>query len=183
MRLLSLLLKILHYPCRTFRNFKKIFFRCLVKPVSPKGNQLWIFIGRTDAEAEASILWPPDVKSWLVGKDPDAGKDWGQEEKRMTEDEVVGWRHWFNGHGFEQTLGDDEGQGSLACCSPWGHKELDMIEQLNNERTMRLTTSGLICSLLDLHCLTQDLSLGFSDSTRGPRAQGVRLSSCSQACN
>ena len=86
-----------------------------IKSVNLKGNQPWIFIGRTDAEAEAPILWPPDGKSQLTGKDPDAGKDWRQEEKEMTEDEVVGWHHWLNGHAFEQTLGDGEGQGSLAC--------------------------------------------------------------------
>ena len=88
------------------------------KPVNPKGNQTWIFIGRTDAEAEASILWLPDAKNWLIGKDSDAGKDWGQEEKGMTEDEMVGGHQWLNGHEFEQTLGDSEGQGSLVCCSP-----------------------------------------------------------------
>ena len=84
-----------------------------------------MFIGRTDAEAEAPILWPPDAKSQLTGKDPDAGKDWRQEEKGMTEDEMVGWHHRLNGHEFEQTLEDSEGQGSLVCCSPWGGKELD----------------------------------------------------------
>ena len=92
-----------------------------VKPVHPKGNQSWIFIGRTHAEAEAPILWPPDVKSWLIGKDPDAGKDWRQEEKGMTEDEMVGWHHRLNGHEFEQALEDSEGWGSLVCCSPWDH--------------------------------------------------------------
>ena len=102
-----------------------------IKPVNAKGNQPWIFIGRTDAEAEASILWPPDTKSWLTGKDPDAGKDWRQ-EKGMTEDELVGWHHRLYGHEFEQTLGDGEGQGRLACCSPWCHKESDTTEWLNN---------------------------------------------------
>ena len=97
----------------------------------PKGNQTWIFIGRTDAEAETPILWPPDVKNWLIGKDPDAGKDWRQEEKGITEDEMVGWHHQLNGHEFEQALGVGDGQGSLACCSPWGRKESDMIEWLN----------------------------------------------------
>ena len=87
-----------------------------IQPVNPKGNQPWIFIGRTDAEAEAPILWPLDVKSRLIGKDPDAGKDWGQ-EKGVTEDEIIGRHHWLNGHEFEQTPGDIEGQGSLACCS------------------------------------------------------------------
>ena len=90
-----------------------------------QGNQPWIFIGRTDAEAEAPILWPPDEKSWLIGKDPDAGKDWSQEEKGMTEDEMVGWYHRLSGHEFEQALGDGEGQGNLECCSPKGRKELD----------------------------------------------------------
>ena len=89
-----------------------------VKPVNPKGNQSWIFIGRTDAEAEAPILWPCDVKSWLIGKDPDAGKDWRQTEKEMTEDEMAGWHHQLNRE-FEQVPVDGEGQGGLACCSPW----------------------------------------------------------------
>ena len=93
-----------------------------IKPVNPKGNQLWIFIGRTDAEAVAPILCPPDVKNQLIGKDRDARKDWGQEEKRVAEDEMVGWHYWLNGHEFEQTPGDSEVQGSLACCSLWGHK-------------------------------------------------------------
>ena len=93
-----------------------------IKPVNPKGNQPWIFIGRTDAEAEAPILWPPNAKSQLIGKDLDAGKDRGQ-EKGMTEDEMAGWHHWHNGHEFEQTLGDSEGQGILMCCSPRGYKQ------------------------------------------------------------
>ena len=92
-----------------------------IKPFNPKGNQLWTLFGRTDAEAEAPVLWPPDVKNWLIGKDPDAGKDWRKEEKKATEDEMVGWYHQLNGHEFEQALGDSEEQGSLACCSPWGH--------------------------------------------------------------
>ena len=96
-----------------------------------KQNQPWIFTGRTDAEAEAPIFWPPDVRSWLIGKDPVAGKDWGEEEKGVTEDEMVGHHHRFNGHEFEQTPGDGEGQGSLACCSPQGHKELDRTERQN----------------------------------------------------
>ena len=94
-----------------------------IKPVNPKGNQSWIFIGRMDAEAEAPIFWPPDVKNWLIGKVPDAREDWRQEEKGTTEDEMVGWHHWLNGHEFEQALGDGEGQGRLVCCSPWGRKE------------------------------------------------------------
>ena len=90
-----------------------------IKPVNSKRNQSWIFIGRTDAETEAPVLWPPDAKNWLIGNDPDVGKDWRQEAK----DEMVGWHHRLNGHEFEQTPGDDEGKESLACCSPWGHKE------------------------------------------------------------
>jgi len=102
-----------------------------INPVHPKGKQSWLFIGRTDAEAETPILWPPDAKNWLIWKDPDAGKDWRQEEKGTTEDEMVEWRNWFDGHEFEQVPVVGEGQGSLACCSPWGFKELDMTVQLN----------------------------------------------------
>ena len=89
-----------------------------LQPVYPKGNQLWIFIGRTDAKAETPIVWPPDAKNWLTGKDPDAGKVWRQEEKGMTEDEMVGWHHWLDGHEFEWTPGVGDSQGGLACCSP-----------------------------------------------------------------
>ena len=92
---------------------------CKIKPVNPKGNQSWIFTGRTDAEAEAPMLWPPDMKSWLTRKDPDAGKDWRQEEKGMTENEMVGWHHQLNGHEFEQALGVGDGQESLPCYSSW----------------------------------------------------------------
>ena len=99
-----------------------------IKPVNPKGNQPWIFIRRTDAEADAPILRPRDMKNWLIEKDPDAGKDWRQEEKRMTEDEIIGWHHQLYGHEFEQSPGVADGQGSLACCSPWGCKEPDMTE-------------------------------------------------------
>ena len=89
---------------------------------------------RIDIEAEAPILWPSDAKSGLTGKDPDAGKDWGQEEKGAAEDEMIGWYHWLNGHEFEQTLGDGEGQGSLVCCSPWGRKQLDKTEWMNHNK-------------------------------------------------
>ena len=106
-----------------------------IKSVTPKGNEPWIFIRRTDAEAEVSVLWPPDGKSQLTGKDPDAGKDWGQEEKGKTEDEMVGGHHRPNGHEFEQAPGDGEGQGSLVCCSPRGGKEPDRTEGLNKEGT------------------------------------------------
>ena len=101
-----------------------------IQSVYPKGNQSWIFIGRTDAEAEAPILCPPDEKNWLTGKDPDAGKNWRQEEKGMTEDEMFGWRHWLYGLEFEQAQGVGDEQGNLACCRPWGHKESDVTEQL-----------------------------------------------------
>ena len=105
-----------------------------IKPVNPRGNQPWKFAGRTDAEAEAPILWPPDAKSWLTAKDSDAGEDWEQEEEGATEEEIVGWPHRLNGHEFEQILGDSEGQGSLACYSPWYHKGSDMTEWLNNNK-------------------------------------------------
>ena len=104
-----------------------------IKPVNPKGNQPWIFIGGTEAEAEALIVWPTDVKIQLTGKVPDARKYWREKEKGTTEEEMVGWHHWLNGHEFAQTLGDGEGQGSLACCTPWDHKESDMTEWLNNK--------------------------------------------------
>ena len=128
-----------------------------IKPVHPKGNHSWIFIGRTDAEAEAPILWPPDAKNWLIRKHPDAGKDWRPEEKGMTEDEMVRWHHQLSGR--EQALGDGEGQGSLACCSPWGHKESDTTEQLNNNiHFYRVSQSGTYKCRWEtvfpsLHCL------------------------------
>ena len=105
-----------------------------IKPVNHEENKFWIFIWRTDAEAEAPILCLPDVKSWLIWKDPDAGKDWRQEEKGTTEDEMVGWHHQPNGHGFEQVQGDSEGQRSLEHCSPWGHRELNTTYWLNNSK-------------------------------------------------
>ena len=120
-----------------------------IKPVNPKGNQPWIFIGRIDAEGVAPVLWLPDVKSWPTGKDSKTGKDWGQ-EKRGAEDELVGWYHWLNGHEFEQTPGDSEGQGRLECCSLWGHKESDTTEQLNSNNNVHLhlwkfTTWRFVC--------------------------------------
>ena len=102
-----------------------------IQPVHPNGDQFWVFIGRSDVEAETPILWPPDEKIWLIGKDPDAGKDWGQEEKGMTEDEMVGWHHRLNGQGFGWTPRVGDGQGGLACCCSCGHKESDTTEQLN----------------------------------------------------
>ena len=115
---------------------------CKIKPVNTKGNQSWVFFGRTDAEAETPILWTPDVKNWLIGKDPDAGKDWRQEKKEPTEDEIVEWHHWLNGHEFEQAPIVGDGQGSLVCYSPWSQKESDMTEQLNLE-----TELGSYCSV------------------------------------
>ena len=102
-----------------------------IQPVYPKRDQFWVFIGMTDIEAEAPILWPPDVKSWLICKDPDAGKDWRQEEKGTTEDEMVGWHHQLNAHGFGWTPGVGDGQAGLACCGSWGHEEADTTERLN----------------------------------------------------
>ena len=106
-----------------------------IQRVHPKGDQSWEFIGKTDAKAETPILWPPHAKSWLIGKDPHAGRDWGQEEKGTTEDEIVGCYHQFNGHEFEWTSGVGNGQGGLACCDLWGRKESDMTELLNWTKT------------------------------------------------
>ena len=137
---------------------------CKIKPVNPKGNQPCIFSRRTDAEAEAPILWPPDVKSQLIVKDPDDGKDWGQDEKWVTEDGTVGWHHWLNRHEFEQTPGDSEGQGSLSCWSPWGHRELDMINNWTKTTTRKLEAEAplyialsLFLSLLNSSCQYLDL--------------------------
>ena len=124
-------------------------------PVNPKGNQSWIFIGRTDAEAETSIFRPPDAKNWLLGKDPDPGKDWRQEKKGTTEDEMVGWHYWLDGHESEQTLGVGDGQGSLACCSPWVTKSRT---RLSNWTKLKTHTNKL--NFIKLHkagdfaCLT-----------------------------
>ena len=101
-----------------------------IQPVHPKGNQSWIFIGRTDPEAETPIFWPPDAKNWLIWKDPDSGNDWRWKEKETTNDEMIEWHHRQDGHEFEQAPGVGDGQGSLACCSPWGHRESDMTEWL-----------------------------------------------------
>ena len=102
-----------------------------IRPVHPKGDQSWVFIGGTDVEAETPILWPPDAESWLIWKHPDAGKGWGQEKKGMTEDEMVGWHHQHNGHGFGWTPGIGDGQGGLAYCGSQGRKESDTTEWLN----------------------------------------------------
>ena len=102
-----------------------------IQVVHPKGDQPWVFFGRNDAEAETPIFWPPHAKSWLIGKDSDAGRDWGQEEKGTTEDEMAGWHHWLDAHESKWTPGVGDGQGGLVWCDSWGHKELDTTEQLN----------------------------------------------------
>ncbi len=101
-----------------------------IQPVHSEGDQPWDFFGRNDAKAETPVLWPPHVKSWLIGKDPDAGRDWGQEEKGTTEDEMAGWHHWLDGRESEWTPGVGDGQGGLVCCDSWGLKELDTTERL-----------------------------------------------------
>ena len=102
-----------------------------IQAVHSKGDRSWVFFGRNDAKAETPVLWPPHAKSWLIGKDSDAGRDWEQEEKGTTEDEMAGWHHRLDGREFEWTPGVGDGQGGLACCNSWGHKELDTAEQLN----------------------------------------------------
>ena len=124
-----------------------------IQPVHPK-DQSWVFIERTDVEAETPILWPPDVKSWLIGKDPDAGKDWGQEDKGTTEDEMVGWHHWLNGHGFGWTLGVGDGKGGLECCGSWGHKESETTERLNWTDPHKMSTK------IHIECLLQNACQG-----------------------
>ena len=119
-----------------------------IKPVNPKGNQSWILIGRANAEVEAPILRPPYVKSRLIGKDPDTGKDWRQEEKGLTEEEMIGWHHRLDGHEFEQALRVGDGQGSLVCCSPRGCKESDMTDWLTTKKIQSLVFLFLISSPL-----------------------------------
>ena len=119
---------------RIARRDKKVFLSAQCKEIQPvhsEGDQPWVFIGRNDAKAETPVLWPPHEKSWLIGKDSDAGKDWRQEEKGTTEDEMAGWHHQLNGRESEWTLGVGDGQGGLACCDSWGHKESDTTERLN----------------------------------------------------
>ena len=114
-----------------------------IQPVHPKEDQSWVFIGRTDAEAETLILWPLHVKSWLIWKDSDAGRDWGQEEKETTQDEMTGWHHWLYAHEFGWTLGIGDGQGGLACCNSWGCKESDTTERLNWTELVQTTVLSL----------------------------------------
>ena len=108
-----------------------------IQPVHPKGDQSWVFFGRIDAKSETPILWLPHVKRWLIGKDSDAGRDWGQEEKGTTEDEMAGWHHWLDGCESQWTAGVGDGQGGLACCDSWGRKESDMTERLNWTEVLR----------------------------------------------
>ena len=125
-----------------------------IQPVHLKGNQSWIFIGRTDAEAETSILCPPDAKNWLIGKDPDAGKDWRREKKGTTEDEMVGWHHLLNGHEFEKASGVGDGYGSLECCSPWFEKSR---KQLSNWTELNRTFCVLLWNLLIVEVVSDSL--------------------------
>ena len=133
-----------------------------IQPVHPKGDQSWVFIGRTDAEAETPILWPSDVKNWLTRKDPDAGKDWRQEEKGMTENEMVGWHHQLDGHEWEKALQFGDGQGGLVCCSPWGHKQSDSTEWLkwtelkaNLDNSVSLMWNRILILILGCRHLTK----------------------------
>ena len=135
-----------------------------IQPVHSKGDQSWVFIGRTGADAETPILWPPDAKSWLIWKDPDSGKDWRQEEKGMTENEMVGWHHWFNGHGFGKTPGVGDGQGGLVCCDSWSHKELDRTERLNWTVLLLLIIIAIVywvVTVFEIQSLALSLSILF----------------------
>ena len=128
-----------------------------------KGDQPWDFFGKNDAKAETPVLWPPHAKSWLIGKDSDAGRDLGEKEKGMTEDEMAGWHHWLNACGSEWTPGVGDGQGGLVCCDSWGHKELDMTEQLNWTEChilLQLVPSSLVtCILIGIHIHKEDFAL------------------------
>ena len=122
-----------------WRRLLKVLYRKKIKTVNLKGNQPWILVERTDAEAETPVFWSSDVNRWFIGKVPDFGKDWGQEEDRASEDEMAGWHHWCSEHQLGQRLGDGEGQRGLECCSPWGCEELDTTGQLNNTFCIRKT--------------------------------------------
>ena len=120
-----------------------------IQPVHSEGDQPWVFFERNDAKAETSVLWPPHVKSWLIGKGSDAGRDWGQGEKGKTEDEMAGWHHWLDGHESEWTPGVGDGQGGLACCDSWGRQESDMTEQLIwSDLIVCLQNSGVLTVIL-----------------------------------
>ena len=132
-----------------------------IQSVHPKGDQAWVFFGRNDVKAETPVLWPPHEKSWLIGKDSDAGRDWGQEEKGTTEDEMAGWHHRLDGHEFEWSPGDGHGQGGLVCCDSWGHKESDMTEWLNwTELNIFLHVTQKVLGFLHLVHLLLALFLG-----------------------
>ena len=122
-----------------------------IQPVHPKGDQSWVFIGRTDTEAETPILWPSDVKNWLIWKDPEAGKDWRQESKGTTEDEMVVWHHWLYGHEFEQAPGVDDGQRSLACCIPCDDEKSDVTEQLNQTELILMECKGSLLLVFHIY--------------------------------
>ena len=142
-----------------------------IQQVHSKGDQSWVFIGRTDVEAETPVLSPPDAKSWIIWKDPDAGKGWGPEEKGTTEDEMVGWHHWLNGHGFGWTPGIGDGQGGLTCYGSWGRKESDTTERLNWTELNRLVPACLLshcCSvwLFEILCTIAHQASLFMESSR-----------------
>ena len=162
-----------------------------IQPVHPKGNQSWIFPGRTDAEAEAPILWPPGAKSWLIWKDPDAGKDWGQEEKGKTEDKMFGWHHWLNGHRFGWTLGVGDGQGDLACWGSWGRKESDTAELLNWFSYLRLLLlpytvevphAPLVCFSVHLNDFHSSLFLRNTECVAEKNQFGLYVGAVSLTC-
>ena len=140
-----------------------------IQPVHPKGDQSWVFIGRTDVEAETPILWPPNAKSWLIGKEPDAGRDWGQEEKGMTEDEMTEWHHQLDGHGSGWTPAVGDGQGGLACCGSWGRKESDMTERLN---WTKASNPGLPRCRQILYCLSHQGSPRILEWVANPFSRG-----------
>ena len=145
-----------------------------IQLVLPKGNQSWVFIGRTDVEGETPIFWPPDAKSWLIWKDPDIGKDWRQEEKGMTEDEMVRWHHRLNGHEFGYTPGAGDWQGGLACCGSWGRKELDTTEQLNSTEKLVQTLYVIVIQHNNTFIQRQQwmVAVKYSNSDFALRRQG-----------
>ena len=128
--------------------------------------QSWVFFGRNDAKAETPVLWPPHVKSWLIGKDSDAGRDWGQEEKGTTEDEMAGWHHWLDGREFEWTPEDGDGQGGLACCDAWGHKESDTLSRVQAKSFMSLISALVVITFTAPVCLSKTAGLLFGNSSR-----------------
>ena len=138
-----------------------------IQPVHSKGDQSWVLFGRNDAKVETPVLWSPDAKSWLIGKDSDAGRDWGQEEKWTTEDEMAGWHHWLNGREFEWTLGVGDGQGGLACCDSWGCKESDTTEWLiwSDLILPVINAIHIYCEIIE-NIQKQKIKIIFSTTTR-----------------